>query len=255
MSRSRLHLAFLLSLWLGLTLCQAEPAWAASFTVTPTHVLFSPKTRSVMVTLRNHGTEAVRLQLNMFAWAQSPQGEMQLTPSEDLVFFPALLTLAAGEMRHIRVGPATPFAETEKTYRLFVEELPPLVTPTDAPTGIRVLTRMGIPIFLQPAHVVQQGRIEDIAVRHGRLAFQVKNSGNVHFLERAVRVRGVGANDASLFDHQEAGWYVLAGTARTRELALPPEACAHIHTLAVEVRMEKATLQERLDVPPNACTP
>jgi len=129
------------------------------------------------------------------------------------------------------------------------------VTPTEAPTGIRILTRMGIPIFLQPAHVVQQGRIEGLAVRQGRLTFQVKNSGNVHFMEQAVRVRGVGGNDDSRFDHQEAGWYVLAGAARTRELALPPEACASIRTLAVEVRMEKAALQERLDVPPDTCTP
>jgi hypothetical protein len=103
--------------------------------------------------------------------------------------------------------------------------------------------------------VVQQGRIEGIALRHGRLTFQVKNSGNVHFMEQAVRVRGVGASDDSLFDHQEAGWYVLAGASRTRELALPPKACANIRTLAVEVRMEQATFQERLDVPPDACGP
>jgi len=253
--RLRLQLACLLGLWLGLTLCQTPPAWAATLTVTPTRVLFSPKTRSALVTLHNQGSEVVRLQLSMVAWDQSPQGEMQITPSEDVVFFPTLLTLAPGEMRHIRLGPATPFASTEKTYRLFIEELPPLVTPTEAPTSIRVLTRMGIPIFLQPAPVVQQGRIEGLAVRHGRLMFQVKNSGNVHFMEQAVRVRGLGASDDRLFDHQEAGWYVLAGTARTRELALPPEACAHIRTLAVEVRMEKATLQARFDVPPDACTP
>jgi len=255
MLRSRRQLVSRLGLWLGLALCQAEPTWAATFTVTPTRVLFSPATRSALVTLRNQGTEVVRLQLSMFAWDQRPHGEMQLTPTEDLVFFPTLLTLAPGDMRHIRIGPATPFASTEKTYRLFVEELPPLVTPAETPQGLRVLTRMGIPIFLQPAHVVQQGRIEGMAVRHGRLTFQVKNSGNVHFVEQAVRVRGFGPTEDSLFEHQEAGWYVLAGAWRTRELALPQEACARTRTLAVEVRMEKATLQARFDVPPDACGP
>ena len=106
----RLQLAFLLGLWLGLPLCQTTPAGAATLTVTPTHVLFSPKTRSALVTLHNQGSEVLRRQLSMFAWDQSPQGEMQITPSEDVVFFPTLLTLAPGDIRHIRIGPATPLS-------------------------------------------------------------------------------------------------------------------------------------------------
>ena len=255
MLRSRLQLVSLLGLWLGLALGQAEPAGAATFTVTPIRVLFSPETRSALVTLHNRGTEVLRVQLSMFAWDQGTHGEMQLTPTEDLIFFPTLLTLAPGDIRHIRIGPATPFASTEKTYRLFVEELPPLVTPVEAPPGVRILTRMGIPIFLQPAHVVQQGRLEGMVVRHGRLTFQVQNSGNVHFVEQVVRVRGVGPTEDSLFEHQEAGWYVLAGTWRIHELALPQEACAKTRTLAVEVHTEKAIFQARFDVPPDACGP
>jgi fimbrial chaperone protein len=255
MPRSRLPLAALLSLFLGLVLCQAEPAWSSTFTVTPVRVIFSPATRSALLTLRNQSPEALRFQLSLFAWDQSPNGEMQLTPTEDLVFFPTLLTLAAGEMRHIRVGPATPFASTEKTYRLFVEELPPLATSDRTPAGVRVLTRMGIPIFLQPTHVVQQGRLEGLAVRHGTLSFQVKNTGNVHLVEQRLRVRGFGPTEESLFEHQAAGWYVLAGGVRAHALELPKEACAKIRALAVEVHTEGATFQERVDVPPGACGP
>jgi fimbrial chaperone protein len=255
MRRSRPELASLLSLLLGLALGQAEPVFAANFTVNPIRLIFSPKTRSALLTLHNQIPEALRFQLNLFAWDQSPNGEMQLAPTEDLVFFPTLLTLGAGESRNIRIGPATSFASTEKTYRVFVEELPPLVTPEVAHTDVRVLTRMGVPIFLQPAKVVQQGRVEGMAVRGGKLSFQVKNTGNVHFVEQAVRVRGFGSAEDSLFEHQETGWYVLAGGLRLHELELPKEACAKIRTLALEVQTEGKTFQERFEMPPGACGP
>jgi hypothetical protein len=112
---------------------------------------------------------------------------------------------------------------------------------------------MGIPIFVQPAQVVLQGDIEVIAVRQGKLSLQVRNRGNVHFVEQAIRVRGLGTAGDSLFDHQEAGWYVLAGGFRIHELELPKEPCAKIRTLAIEVNTESKTFQERFDIPSGAC--
>jgi fimbrial chaperone protein len=255
MRRSRLALAALFALWLGLALCQVELAWAANFTVDPIRLIFSPKTRSAILTLRNQSTEALRFQLNSFAWDQSPNGEMQVVPTEDIVFFPTLLSLAPGESRNLRVGPTTPFATTEKTYRVFVEELPPLETPEGGPTGVRVLTKMGIPIFLQPTKVVQQGHIEGMVVRQGKLSFQVKNTGNVHFVEQQVQVKGVGQAGDSLFDQEKAGWYVLAGGLRTHELDLPKDTCAKIRIVAIEVHTEGKTFQERFEMPPGACGP
>jgi fimbrial chaperone protein len=90
----------------------------------------------------------LQFQLSVFAWAQSPSGEMQLEPTEDIVFFPTLLTLKPNETRRVRVGSATTQEVREKTYRIFVEELPP--AGTVAGSGVRVLTKMGIPIFVRP---------------------------------------------------------------------------------------------------------
>ena len=70
-------------------------------------------------------------------------------------FQPSLLSLAPGESHNICVCPTTPLAATEETYRVFVAEMPPLETPEGDPTAGRILTRMGIPIFLQPAKVLQ----------------------------------------------------------------------------------------------------
>jgi P pilus assembly chaperone PapD len=69
---------------------------AATFTVEPTQIVFSNRTNSVLLTLRNESTETLRFELSVFKWDQSPSGEMQLEGTEDIVFFPALLTLAPG---------------------------------------------------------------------------------------------------------------------------------------------------------------
>ena len=103
---------------------QAGAAAAATFTVDPTQIFLSGRTGSVLLTLRNESTETLQFQLSVFAWAQSPSGEMQLEPTEDIVFFPTLLTLKPKETRRVRVGSATPQEVREKTYRIFVEELP-----------------------------------------------------------------------------------------------------------------------------------
>jgi fimbrial chaperone protein len=253
MPRTRLSVGALLTLLLVWTVCQAGPAVAANFSVHPIRLVFAPETRSSILRLTNQSPEPLRLQLSLFAWDQRPDGEMQLSPTEDLVFFPTLLTLGPGESRNIRVGPATPFAAIEKTYRVFVEELPPLASAEGGPGGVRVLTRIGIPIFLQPAQVIQRGHIGSLTVRQGTLSFEVHNTGNVHFIEQAVRITGFGPAKDSLFDREVAGWYVLTGGFRTHRVDLPKDTCAKIRVLAVAVHTESGTFQERLDIPPGAC--
>ena len=61
-------------------------AHAATFTVEPTQITLSGRTTSVLLTLRNESTEALRFELSAFKWAQSPSGEMQLEATEDVVF-------------------------------------------------------------------------------------------------------------------------------------------------------------------------
>jgi len=47
---------------------------------------------------------------------------------------------------------------------------------------------------------------------------QVKNTGNVHFNVETITANGVALKDVS-------SWYLLPGTTRRYDLAIPPEAC------------------------------
>lgn len=231
----------------------AGPSFASSFTVNPTQIFLAPKGTSALLTLRNDSDQTLRFQLTVFAWDQSAQGEMKLQATRDVVFFPALLTLAPKESRNVRVGASTPFDLVEKSYRIFVEELPPPDPP--AQSVVRVLTKMGVPIFLQPSKVQAQGNLRDLNVAGGVLTFTVRNTGNVHFVPQTVRVRAMNRAGETVVDKQVDGWYILAGGLRTYELKLPSPECAAVTALTVEVQVGASVLKERLETPPAACVP
>jgi fimbrial chaperone protein len=229
---------------------QAGIASAATFTVDPTQIFMSNRSGSVLLTLRNESTETLRFQLSVFAWTQSPSGEMQLVPTEDIVFFPTLLTLKPSETRRVRVGNATGFEAREKTYRIFVEELPP---ESQAHDGVRVLTKMGIPIFLRPAKEVASATLNDLRQQEGALRFTLANAGTVHIVPQSIKVRGL-AGSKTAFERELDGWYVLAGGRREFEMAFPKSECAHVTSIVVDMQFASAKLQERLQTPNGVCT-
>ena len=225
-------------------------AEAATFTVEPTQIVFSNRTNSVLLTLRNESTETLRFELSVFKWGQSPSGEMQLEATEDIVFFPALLTLAPGESRRVRVGSATEFDSIEKSYRIFVEELPPVDRQGN---GVRVLTKMGIPIFLRPAKEVAAANLSNLGQKSGKLFFTLSNEGTVHFVPKEIRVRGF-AGSATAVDNRLDGWYVLAGGRREFDMPFPEAECSRITSVTVDVQFGSESLQERLQTPNGVCS-
>jgi fimbrial chaperone protein len=224
-------------------------ARAATFSIDPTQVVLTERDGSAVLTLTNRSTETLRFQLSVFAWSQSDTGEIALEETEDIVFFPALLTLAPNEARRVRIGSVTPLEAREKSYRIFVEELPP-VNPSTG--GVRVLTRMGIPIFLRPQEAVARPRLGAPGHTRDRLHFTLSNEGTRHFVPQAITVRAR-TGDQVTFETQVDGWYVLAGGRRDFELPVPEAACEQITSIEVDVRLESDSLHEQLQTPNGVC--
>jgi fimbrial chaperone protein len=240
-------------------ICQAEKAWASNFSVNPIQVFLSPKTSretsNKLLTLRNDSTETLRFQLSAFAWDQSPQGEIQFNPTEDVIFFPSLLSLAPGEKRNVRLGVMVPASDREKTYRIIVEELPPQenLQKSQGGTQVRVLTKLSVPIFVQPAKPVVDGTIQDMAIHNGHFSFQLKNTGNVHFVAQEVQIKGYGALDKVVFERPITGWYILANGVRAFDVEVPKADCAKIRSLTVKVQTQKKNFEQSLQTPGGAC--
>ena len=240
--------------WL-LATAGASVAWAADFTVNPIQIFLSAQTKSAILTVQNTSTEPLRFQLNAFGWAQDPAGQMLLTPTNEVIFFPRLLTLAPNEQRIVRVGTSVTPGPVERTFRIFVEELPPSTAQSAPPGQLRVLARMGIPIFVEARAGRAELRLAPPTLAAGRVTFELRNAGTRHAIPQQIRVRGLGPAGEPVWERDQDGWYILAGDRRVYEMAIPREDCTRTKTIALEVKTGEQALAERLDVAAAACGP
>ena len=227
---------------------------AATYTVNPTRVYLSARTTSALMTLKNESPSPLRMQLRARRWDQSRTGEMQLAPTEDLIVFPSLLTLAPGEERKVRVATSLPFGQVEKSYRLYVEELPAVAEDKEG-ASVRILTRMGIPVFLQPARPSATAVLQGLGLKDGRLGFELANTGNSHYIPESIVVRGFTASGQPVAEWPVSGWYVLAGGTREFAVALARPACETVRSLLVEITIGQTVLKSPLTTPGGACSP
>ncbi|HET8724103.1 MAG TPA: fimbria/pilus periplasmic chaperone [Anaeromyxobacteraceae bacterium] len=217
-------------------LASAWTARAAEVQLNPVVVTLAPSARSGMIAVRNQGSETVRFELQPRSWDESPSGQMQLGPTADLVVYPPVLTLGPGEERNVRVGVASPssFGATERSYRLFIQEMAPSEQPGGA-AQVRMLSRIGIPVFLAPVRSSEKAVVAGLAARAGAVTFRLVNEGTVHFRPGSVKVVGRGAGGASLFEADLPAWYVLAGGHREYTAAIPAEACRTVRSIEAQV--------------------
>jgi fimbrial chaperone protein len=244
---------------LAAVLLSTAAASAGELEVTPVQLYVARGASSTLLTLKNQSTtEPLRLQLTGFAWKQKENGDMDLAPSDDLVLFPQMVTLPPSAERKIRVGTTAAPAAVERTYRIFVEELPPLENAANPEQGVRlnVRTRVGIPVFITPPKAAVEAKIETPAwTKDGRLGVTVQNSGTVHFVARTLDVQGRDAAGTTVFEKPVQGWYVLAGESRAFDIELPKAACARTKSVSVTLTTERGVFTRKFEAPGGACAP
>jgi len=179
MSQTRALFA-ILALALLLALAAAGTASAGAFSVVPQAVQLDATSRNGVVEVRNNAPEETLFQVETFAWIDGP-ALSDLKPTQELLAVPAVFRLAPGAAQTIRVAArgADTLAQTEKSYRLLISEVP---QPGDR-GGVVFALRMSLPVFLTPENA--KARLDWSLSGAGRLV--VKNSGSAHL--RLVEVR------------------------------------------------------------------
>jgi fimbrial chaperone protein len=249
----RMRFLVLLASQLAFASLLATSARAAKFDVAPISLSLSAKTTSGTLALTNRSKEPLRFHISAFAWNQNTDGEMQLQPTTDIVFFPAMLTLNPNESRQIRVGTKIKPGAIERSYRLFVEELPPLSkTQEEEANSVRVLTKMGLPIFIEAQAPKAAPSVTPLVLKGRQVTFSVKNSGSAHMRVQKVMLT---AKSAAKTVHSEElpAWYVLAGGTRTYAVTLPEAACKEATSL--EVKMESDSGSPKASLAKFSCGP
>jgi fimbrial chaperone protein len=243
-----------ITLLLFILLCgffSAATATAGEWRVAPIRLDLGSDTRSGVISVLNEGAGKFQVQMRAFKWEQDADGKDQLTETSDLIFFPKIMIFDKPEERILRAGIKIPATTKEKTYRLFIEEIP---EPKKAEgTSIAVAIRFGVPIFIKPLKEEAKGEISGLQLTKGECRVTVKNSGNVHFVINAINIKGTDPSGRETWSGKLDGWYLLNGASRLYSAQLPRDACAGTSKLAVEIQTDRFVLGGKLDVDTSMC--
>ena len=234
----------------------AGPSHAEGLQLTPVIVELTRDQTNAILSLRNDTASPVRYQLSAVTWDQDSAGQLKLAPTKDLILFPLLLALKAGEQRNVRVGvPPERFGAVEKTYRVFLDQLPSPDRPGNKP-AVQVLTRVSIPVFLAPERTVPALRIEKAEISQGKVSFQLQNLGNVRVRPTEIVADALSGNGSAVTRQRWDGWYVLAGADRAYEWPLPKEGCDRVRSVRIEARLDGGkAVASSLELPGGGCVP
>jgi len=214
---------------LAVAMAVSAPAEAGNFGVEPIRVELLPGARSQLLEVTSHADTTLRIQVQAFAWVQKTDGQPSLTPTKAVTVFPSLLTLKPRQSRKVRVAIKTKAGQKELTYRLIVAELPG----KPGPKSLNFLVRMSVPIYQKPAVDRPAGLIAAAALTAGALGFEVKNTGNVHFLGD-LWAQGRDKKGVVVFEKGITGQVVLEGVGRRYSIPVPPKLCPQIHTVTIK---------------------
>ncbi len=222
---------------------------AANFTVNPIRIFFDGAQKTNVLSITNTSDEPVSLELKAVAWGH----DNTYTPTKDIIFFPKMLTINKGEEKIIRIGHRISVEQLEKTYRLFIKEIPD-ISP-EGRTELKMVMNLGVPIFIMPSEQISEGEIEKTDLSNGELTVSLKNTGNVHFVIQSIAVSGIDDTLKEIFSANMAGWYLLAGSARDYTFEIPEESCLNIKNLQVNVETDKPSMEKKFGVIKEMCTP
>lgn len=229
-------------------------ALAGLFSVTPIKLVFGKDAKSGIVMVTNDGDDPLQVQMKAFEWTQDAEGKDQYKETEEIIFFPKIMMLKKGETRSLRTGIKIPASVREKTYRLFIEEIP---GPKKEQSGaqVQIAIRFGVPIFVIPVKEELSGKIEDLALVKGVLNMVIKNTGNTHFIINFINIKGRDAKGAEIFSNELSGWYLLHSVSRSYKTDIPQEPCQNLSKIEVEVKTDQLSLNGKLDVDKTMCLP
>jgi fimbrial chaperone protein len=228
-------------------------AFSGEFRVTPIRLDFDRNTKSGVINIINEADEKLNVQMKAFEWTQDGEGKDQYTETNDIIFFPRIMVLEKKEERILRAGIRIPATTKEKTYRLFIEEIP---DPKKAEgVNVAIAIRFGVPIFVKPLKEEMKGEIEKVELSKGVLNALVKNRGNSHFIINSIDIKGKKASGEEIFSKELSGWYLLSGVSRLYTTPIPQEVCKDLSKLDIEVKTDRFNLNGKLDVDQAMCLP
>jgi P pilus assembly chaperone PapD len=196
----------------------------ANVKITPVTITLGKNKKVEKVLVKNVGNEDVVMQVSAYKWEQTSEGKSIYKPAKGLVVLPKILNIKKGEEKIIRVGTLIPPGVKERTFRIFIKELPLKISSGkkyQKKVGISVLLNFSLPVFIMPVKSKFEGKIESVKREKHLLKVKIHNTGNIHFLVRVVDVKGYDKQGHIVFERKIHGWYILPGASTTYNIDIP----------------------------------
>ncbi len=224
-------------------LCMLIPAAsiAGLFSISPIRLDLDRQNKTDSITISNDETDRkIEMQAKLAEWTQDAKGNDVYVDSNDLVFFPRIFAVDKQDQRVVRVGLKVPAGATEKSYRLFIEELPPPPDPGKKGAQILFVLRFGVPIFVRPDKEQFAGTIEGLEAGPATATVVVKNSGNQNFQIQSLSVKSQAG-----YEKEIVGGYVLAGATKHIAAQFPADLCKKLGKLQIVMKTDRIGNIER----------
>ncbi len=216
---------------------------ADGLNVSPVRVVLAPNQRTASITLTNNQDRPETLRVASFAWDQDDGGNDRLSATDELLVVPPIFSVGANAVKIVRFGLRTASsASRERTYRIFLTEVPPAAGPQ---SQITISYRFSVPVFLpatlhpSPKPTYSAQRIDTTHIR-----LHISNDGDAHIRVSSVKVYS-DASRAKLLRDQAVAGYVLAGRSAdfTLDVAnVPPAATLVVSSATGEDLDDLATI-------------
>lgn len=193
----------------------AFPAVAGQFAVSPVRIYMEPRDRATAITLTNEGDEELVLQADVFLWKQKPDGEDDLTLTEDVFLSPPIIKLAPKARQVVRLAMLKPpKSGPQLTYRMIVREVP-VAKPADKSVQVQIALAFSLPVFITPPNAKRELGcvVERVAADTARVVCENTGTAYAHPREFVL----TGAKDEKLAS-RDSGGYILPGIKRSFEL-------------------------------------
>ena len=191
------------------------PAWAGLFSVTPVRIFMAPRDRAVAVTINNEGDDELVMQADIYLWKQKPDGEDDLTLTEDLILSPPILKLPPHSRQVVRLAMLKPQRSADQqTYRLIVREVPEAKA-ADKNVQLQIALAFSMPVFITPPGAKRQLACSAERAAPDTARVTCENTGNAYAQPRDFVLTGPsGAKLAS----RDSGGYILPSMKRSFDI-------------------------------------
>ncbi len=224
--------------------------FAAEWRISPIRIEMAPQDKSTSITVYNEDKIPINFQVKAMLWTQDDKGKDLYEDTEDIIFFPKVFTLQPGKERLIRLGVKNSTPLREKSYRLYVEEIPS--QPNKEGVAVQIALRFGIPIFVKPLKEETKWEITKKTVTNSTFILDIENKGNHHFQIHYIKVKGY-SGEKEILSKDIKGWYILSGSKRTFTEKI--EDCVKIDRLTFQIIADRFTFDDKIDINKEACNP